>query len=283
MHSNKREWPDGGHQPLVSNPNHPPFFLRMGRATRHLPLFKGLSMLVRLYRYILPNGPRFRVEDFDGDLKLDVNVTETMGINIWHTPKLFEKAERQLFCAEIKPGTVVLDVGANIGIYTLLAAKRGARVFAIEPDPKNMQCLRHHLKINGLEDRVTLLEMAATARPGRVRLYQTPINSGATTLFGHGEYVEIEGRTIDSLELPAIDICKMDIEGAEYVALSGMKRTLERSPTMKLLVEYSAHFPDTRQLLSLLRAEFRSVRIVDGAELSPFDSAPPYCNLWATH
>ena len=124
--------------------------------------------------------------------------------------------------------------------------------------------------------------MAATLSPGPVKMYRTSINSGASTLYGKGEYVEVEGRTIDSLDLPPIDVCKMDIEGAEYVALSGMKKTLERSTTMRLLVECSARFPDTRQLLSLLHEEFRSLRVVGGAELSGVDSAPAYCNLWAT-
>ena len=58
------------------------------------------------------------------------------------------------------PDSVVLDVGANIGIYTLLAAKRGARVIAIEADPRNVEKLRHHVHLNGFDDRVTILPIA---------------------------------------------------------------------------------------------------------------------------
>ena len=187
-----------------------------------------------LYRRFIPLDSKFRVNDFDGDLKLDISICETIGINVWHAPRLFEKKERELFCSAIDTGMVVLDVGANIGIYTLLAAKRGARVFAIEADPENARALQHHVEINGFVDRVSVFEMAATDRSQRVTLYRSPRNSGGSTLFGRRQGVTsvgVEGRTIDSLGLPAIDVCKMDIEGAEVIALRGMSSNLARSPT----------------------------------------------------
>lgn len=268
--------------------------LRLARGTRYLPGFRGLSTLLSLYRRFLPSDAQFRVNDFDGDLKLDINICETIGINVWHTPRLFEKKEREIFCSAIEAGTVVLDVGANIGIYTLLAAKRGARVFAIEADPENARALRHHVEINGFVDRVSVFEMAATDRSQPVTLYRSPRNSGGSTLFGAKQGVtgvRVEGRTIDSLSLPPIDVCKMDIEGAEALALRGMSNTLDRSPNLKLLVEWnlSVQTEDLgqdgvpRPLLSLLRAHFASVSIVGGSELSSSDVPPAFCNLWAHH
>ena len=267
-------------------------FMRLGRCTRYLPRFRGLTALLGVYRRFFPSNSLFRVNDFDGDLKLDVSVCETIGINIWHTPELFEKEERKVFCSAIDTGTVVLDVGANIGIYTLLAAKRGARVFAIEADPDNARALRHHVEINGFSDRVTVFEIAATDHAEMVTLYRNSQNSGGSTLFGTRQgvtTVRVEGRTIDSLELPPIDVCKMDIEGAEALALCGMTDTLARSPNLKLLAEWNpgvqTEGPEQdalpRQLLSILRARFASVNIVGGSELSPSDLPPPFCNLWA--
>ncbi len=258
-----------------------PFPLRLARATRYLPQFRGLSGLLHIYQRLFPSDALFRVNDFDGDLRFDISVCETIGINLWHAPRLFEKKERKLFCSLIKPGTVVLDVGANIGIYSLIAAKRGARVYAIEPDPDNIRALRHHIEINGFTNRVTVFEMAATDHPQSLVLFRNPKNSGGSTLLGTGEGITVEGRTIDSIDLPPIDVCKMDIEGAEVRALSGMSGTLARSPNLKLLVECNQHLTDTRHLLALLHAEFGSVNVVGGPQLSSSDLPPFHCNLWA--
>src|SRR5216684_869726 len=211
--------------------------LRLGRFTKYLPYVRGLGVLRDIYEAVLPKGDlQFRVNDFDGDLRIDIDVRETIGINIWHRPKFFEKHERKLFCAAITAGSVVLDVGANVGIYTLLAAKRGARVFAIEADPQNVEPLRHHVHLNGFDDRVTIFHMAAAAKEGTVMLFRNPSNSGGSSIFRGVDPVFVTSNTIDSLNLPPIDVCKMDIEGAEMMALLGMNATIRRSPNMKMLI-----------------------------------------------
>jgi FkbM family methyltransferase len=250
--------------------------LRVGRITKYLPMFKGLSALLLLYRRFATRD-LMRVADFDTDLKLDVSVCETMGINLWHTPKLFEKEERRAFCAAITPGCTVLDVGANIGIYTLLAAKRGARVFAIEADPENATRLRHHVDLNGFSDRVSVFEMAAAESSSSRPLFRNPANSGGSNLFKGEPAGVIQGKTIDSLNLPPIDVCKVDIEGAELLALQGMSETIARSPDMRLLIECSSQFRDSSELLAFLRKKFSSVRSV--ATGSP--EIRGYCNVWA--
>jgi len=236
-----------------------------------------------MYRTLIPAKSRFRVDDFDGTLSLTVDIRETIGVNLWHRPEQYERCERELFCSAIRPGSTVLDVGANIGIYTLLAAKREASVFAIEPDPDNALQLRRHVQMNGLSNLVTVLEMAATDSKGQVALYKNPANSGGSTLFGTGYAIHIAGNTIDSLDLPPLDVCKIDAEGAEAIVLEGMQRTLARSPNMKLLVEYVDHFTGSAKLLALIRSEFSSISVVGGASLGKCDHPPEYCNLWATH
>ena len=257
--------------------------LRLSRATRHFRRFRGLSALLKVYRKLIPTNSLFRVDDFDGDIKLDVSVRETIGINIWHSPDQYEKRERDLFCSAIRPGSIVLDIGANIGIYTLLAAKRGATVFSIEPDPDSLLHLRRHVEMNGFFHRVSIMEMAATESQRPVTLYKNPANSGGSTLFGSGRAISVLGKSIDSLDLPPIDVCKMDVEGAEAIALRGMRRTLARSPNMKLLVEYAGRFSGSNELLALLRSEFSSISVIGSSQLGDFDSPPEYCNLWANH
>ena len=260
-----------------------PLLLRPGRVTKYFHSWKGYNTLLPLYRKYIPPDLLTRIRDFDGDLTLDVNVRGIMGMCLWHFPELFEKEERELFCASVFPGCTVLDVGANIGFYTLLAAKRGARVFAIEADPLNATMLRHHVKINGFENRVTIFEMAATDCEQPVVLYRHPFNLGESNIVEKGAPSgQIQGRTIDSLGLPPIGICKMDIEGAELSALLGMKETLTRSPRMKLLVEYARHYGNADGLLSYLRSNFSSVKVIEDIPAESSDEIPAFCNLLAT-
>jgi FkbM family methyltransferase len=256
--------------------------LRAGRITRHTGSWKGHNTLLRLYRKYLPADLKLRVNNFDGDLKFDVNMRGNVDICLWHFPQLYEKEERELFCSLIKPGCTVLDVGAHIGFYTLLAAKRGARVFSVEADPANAALLRHHVKINGFSDRVMIFEMAATECARDVPLYRHAYNQGESNIIERGQPAGVvRGKTLDSLDLPPVDICKMDIEGAELMALRGMEATLERSPHIKLLVEYAAHLGAGEELLSYLRARFTSVQVIEPCEAAAPGEIPAFCNLLA--
>jgi FkbM family methyltransferase len=258
-------------------------FLRLGRITKYTGSWKGHNTLLRLYRKYLPQDLRLRVNDIDGDLKFDVNMRGDLDICLWHFPELYEKEERESFCSLIEAGCVVLDVGANIGLYTLLAAKRGARVFAIEADPANVALLRHHVAINGFSDQVTIFAMAATDCPKEVSLYRHAFNQGASNIIQRGSPAgTVPGKTVDSLNLPRVDVCKMDIEGAELIALLGMDRTLERSPNIKLFVEYAEIFGNSEDLLSYLRANFSTLKVLETSQMDASGRIPPFCNVLAT-
>src|SRR5258708_16373581 len=157
-------------------------FLRLGRVTRLTSSWKGYHRLKRLCARMLAGDRRGRIAEFERDLTLDVNLWHETGFCLWHYPELYEKEAREVFCSAIRPGCTVLDVGANIGIYTLLAAKRGARVFAVEADPVNAIQLRRHIQINGYSDRVTVLEIAATECDKTVPLYRHPWNLGESNI-----------------------------------------------------------------------------------------------------
>ena len=252
---------------------------RFNSVTKHLPVIRGLSIPRKLYRKFLPKGTLFRINDFDGDLHLDVDIGDLLGVELWHAPDLYEKEERALFCSAITPGTVVLDVGANIGIFSLLAAKRGAKVFAIEADPVNAQRFHNHLALNGYDDKVEVFEVAAAHERCTLTLYRNPGNIGNSNLFSGDSPVSVRGITIDSLNLPPVDVCKMDIEGAELNALLGMRETIQRSPHMKLLIEYFAERQISGQLLPFLRENFRQITVAGAGILS--GNPPARCNLWA--
>jgi FkbM family methyltransferase len=271
-------------QPMLRTPNSVvdtclAFMLRAGRITRLLPRVRGFYKLRNFYQRHLPQGFLARTK-FDGDLILDLDLRDNFGLSLWHYPAFYETEEIAAFCSFVKPGCTVLDVGANVGLYTLLAAKRGARVFAIEADPHNAARLRYHVKLNRLESRVTVLEMAATETERTISLFRNPQNWGESNIVNRGDfYGTVAGSPIDSLNLPSVDICKMDIEGAELLALKGMERTLERSPRIKLFVEYAEAFENSAALLHFLRTHFSTLTVLEGNQNQ--GKIPPFCNLLA--
>ena len=251
---------------------------RITRITRFLPKLRGVGIVRRpahLLTSRLFRDPPYRIVDFDGNLKLDVDPRELLGSTLWFIPDHYERLERREFCAAIRPSCNVLDVGANIGIYTLLAAKRGARVFAIEADPENAKTLRHHLELNSLTSVVKVFDMAASDHEHRAGLRRNPNNCGGSTVIPGDS---VQAKKIDSLGLPPIDLCKMDIEGSEAAAIRGMSETLTQSPSMRLLVEYNP-LGDQKELDTLLRKHFAHIAIA-GHKKELRGNPARYCNLW---
>lgn len=125
-------------------------------------------------------------------------------------------------------GTTALDVGANIGLFTiplaLSARERGARVIAFEPVPANLERLRAGLAANGLDEVVTVMPFALGAARGRLRLAPEAGalggNAGRST-----EGIDVELRTLDELDgLGACTFVKIDVEGGELDVLRGGER-----------------------------------------------------------
>lgn len=177
------------------------------------------------------NGHRMYLDDRDS-LRLSVN-------------RECEPAETALFRREVKPGDVVLDLGANIGYFTLLFAQRvgpSGAVVAFEPDPDNFALLKRNLAANGYRN-VRAERRAVWDATGPLRLFRSEENRG-----DHRSYESPEARpaiTIDAVsidaflgqDLPRVDFVKMDIQGAEHHALRGMRALLARSPRVTLLTE----------------------------------------------
>jgi FkbM family methyltransferase len=144
----------------------------------------------------------------------------------------------------LKPGHTFVDVGANIGYYTVLAARlvgTSGKVYAFEPDPANSAYLERNLLINNLEN-VILIKKAVSAYSGTVRF----VNDGSTGHIVNGEKpaasVEVKAVSLDDyfsgLKWPGIDFIKMDIEGGEKMALAGMSQVKMKNPHLRLVMEW---------------------------------------------
>lgn len=145
------------------------------------------------------------------------------------------------FVALLRPDSVVWDIGANVGLYTLAAAPRAARVVAFEPLPRNLALLRRHLALNNMTN-VEIVEAAVGTTDGTVHLSEgdspsvawvTPDGALTVTALSLDEWVK--GRAD-----PAPDVVKIDVEGAEMDVLTGGQRSLTHGPAIILAV----HSPD---------------------------------------
>ncbi|MHC1581390.1 FkbM family methyltransferase [Methanopyrus sp.] len=177
---------------------------------------------------------------------------------------------RELYPHELlEDAREVVDAGAHVGAFTVLAAARGARrVLALEPHPENAELLRRNVEENGIDAEV--IEAAAYDREDEVRMYVAPSTvAHSVEMVRSRETIRVETVRIDDLGARP-DLIKLDVEGAEERALRGAERTLEEHAPRVVVSAY--HYPgqeeDVRRWLEdrNYRAELR-VR-----EASPYRS-----------
>lgn len=168
----------------------------------------------------------------------------------------------------LRPGMTVLDVGAHVGYYARLSANivgAGGRVVGFEPHPRNYSYLQRNV---GALPQVTLMQRAAAETEGTAELFDYLMMSASGSLhydeslrnvqLANTSEQDIAPRLDDNFQMQTfhvrttpiddvmtelgiqtVDFVKMDIEGAEMSALRGMRQTIQRSPRLKLIMEYN--------------------------------------------
>jgi FkbM family methyltransferase len=160
----------------------------------------------------------------------------------------YEKGTTRVFTALVKEGMNVVDIGANVGYYTLLAARRtGAHgtVYAFEPEPRNFKLLSENIRLNGYEN-VVATQKAVSNETGTTSLFLSPRGGTSHSLLSSRDRskgtIEVEAVALDEFfeaeGNPAIQVIKMDIEGWEMEALDGMRRVIMRNSPLKMIVEF---------------------------------------------
>lgn len=171
-----------------------------------------------------------------------------------------------------------VDVGANVGSYSLRIANdyrnKGVRVIAIEAHPENYRALCRNIEINGFKN-VKAINMAVSDHKGIVTMYErfhieNRVRSDFYSLcdtFLHennfirpdGKSLQVEGDTLDSiLANNEVDVMKIDIEGAEVLALKGAANTLKQ--LRKIVVEI--HGDNSEQVKQILQTHNLKLQII---------------------
>jgi FkbM family methyltransferase len=193
----------------------------------------------------------------------------------------YENHVQRLLVSLATPGSVVIDVGANIGLHTLPLARRvgtTGQIIAFEPDPNNYQLLLRNIRANGLTN-ISVHRLALSCESGTALLYQSWKNRGGLSL--REENVDRDGPPIApvavetiagdtllaSLERP-ISLIKIDVEGAEPLVLQGLSATLRHQPQAKLVFEFWPRFlrsfrVDSLEFLGQLEGQGFCLSVVD--------------------
>ncbi len=240
-----------------------PAFVGIGTKAAHAPGIGRFyrSAAHRLSERLRAADARFRAVVV-GEQPLVLDVTEFTAGPLYFCGSPYEPITTAQLTGRLRPGQLFVDIGANHGYFTLLAAALvgpSGRVAAFEPNPRVFEQLRTHVRLNGFADRVRLERCALGDQPAAaVPLYvsQVASNSGLSSLTPNAAAlschdlsetatvpVTVEtfdgwiaaSRLLDRRE--AIDLVKIDVEGAESHVIAGMARTLATGRIRALIVE----------------------------------------------
>jgi FkbM family methyltransferase len=198
---------------------------------------------------------------------LQIDLVDTADRQVLHIARGagYEHESLTLWAKLIKPGTVVLDVGAYTGLYSIIAALRGAKVIAFEPMPAN----RWRLGVNMLRNkaRFSVMAVAASDCEGAATLNynpRVPLTTGAsieTGIADHSAGIVVRCITIDSLGLENVGAIKVDVERHEPCVIRGAMQTIERFRPPLLIETLDGNMRN--QILSML-PNYEAAAILDG-------------------
>lgn len=158
----------------------------------------------------------------------------------------YEQYESKLVQLITSPSSVVIDIGANIGFYSMQFASlsgRSGKVYAFEPDRDNFKVLERNIELNSYVN-VIAERMAVSNQSGVLKLYQSDMNIGMHRCYGSvlcsQDYQVVPCVSLDEYfeEGFKVDLIKIDIEGFEAYAFNGMKRILHENPNVKIITEF---------------------------------------------
>ena len=160
---------------------------------------------------------------------------------------VYEKAETKFFQTACREGMTFLDVGANIGYYTALAARAvgpNGKIIALEPDPESFKYLEQTIAANEVGN-VKAFQCAAADREAKMTLHISKDNRGDNRLYEPDPKwpkVTVSARPADELLKEAgvsqVDFIKIDVQGFESSVIAGLKNTLDQSENLILIAEF---------------------------------------------
>jgi FkbM family methyltransferase len=237
-------------------------------------------------------------------------VTEHRGVNlIFSVPNALNKYRADTFSTKepetlewidgIPPGSVVWDIGANVGLYSCYAAKaRGCRVFAFEPSVFNLEILARNIFLNQITDRVTIIPLPLAEEMVVNKLNMTTTHwGGALSTFGQDyghdgkpalkvfEFATIGLSMVDAvalLKIPQPDYIKMDVDGIEHLILKGGLPILRgvKGALIEINDEFTTQANDASKYLREAGLLFKEKRHADYFDVQAGPAKHTFNQIW---
>lgn len=221
---------------------------RIIRWTRRTPdSFFGRKLAYALRRLGLRSlkGQPVDIESLGAQMRLypEGNVCEK---RVLFTPQYFDPLERDLLASRVREGFRFIDIGANIGAYSLFVAAKagpGARILAVEPQPEVFQRLTYNIAQNPFGT-IKAVACALADKPGELTLFLDPANRGESSVrilrSSTGSTVKVPATTllalVESEGYDRLDAVKLDVEGAEDLILEPFLRDAPETLWPSLIV-----------------------------------------------
>lgn len=192
----------------------------------------------------------------------------------------YEIPVQELLAEYLKPQDVFYDIGANVGFFTILAAKlvgKKGKVYSFEPEAENAAILKHNIELNNLTQ-VVAIEKAVSKITGVTKLWLTEYSGGHSIApvgekFDPEKYITINTVSIDELlqqqTIEPPTLVKIDVEGAEIDVLEGMSQTIDQWHPM-IIYEVDDQRPEG---LSNKREAIDHFLLSHGYEIKPLEAS----------
>ncbi len=264
----------------------------------------GQSMHSAKVPRLVMTGPHTAcVEIFTGQRFFVDTADRTVGLPIAFDGR-WEPYLVTLFLNELREDSIFIDVGANCGFFSVVAATKikSGRIFAVEPNPHLCELINKSLYVNAIWPYAKCLNLAVTDKDGEVTLNFDPELVGGGGLHHPAEIdpnisdhppmtvqsVTVQAKTLDSIaagqKLSRVDFIKIDVEGWEPHVFQGMNRTIAGNPQLKILLEFShGAYADAPAFFKELKKAFATVSQVmpDGSMIALQDYDQYLKSLWA--
>jgi len=204
----------------------------------------GRYAMVRGTHRLLKSKLKSDFVEIDGN-KMFLDPNDSLRVSYFGS---FEPFETEIVKKLIKIGNNVLDIGANIGYFSLIFAKlvgNNGRVYAFEPEPENFRILKKNLEINHYNNTMAI-QKAISDKNHTIKLFLGE-NTSTHSIYQSSEtsaFIDIESIKLDDfsdIQNKRIDFIKIDIEGAEIDAFKGMKNVLQKNSQVTILSELNLY------------------------------------------